>query len=273
MQARHFGSQSQVHSESQYQVMDVNEQRKKRERERHAQMTDEEKHEKLKKRCEAYHQNKTKKLEGREKGCTEEEKQEILKKRREAYQQRKSKEAEETKISCTEEEKQDILKKRHEAYQQIKTKEPEQMKKKCAQDRQRYANMESEQRKARIDQITSNKILKRSTPCKDSIAMENPAYITTEEEIGTSNLNARQRKPVTPGERQTLLQRRNEEFSEKRRKTVSKLSEKDTSEMNNDNNDIEPIKHPQVMIKGNMIYFILYRHIKKQYILYTTNHV
>ena len=109
--------------------------------------------------------------------------------------------------------------------------------------------MHLKHKKSRLKQNITKHEFKSNTSSTHSIAMENPAYMATEEEIGT-----RQRKPVTPGERQTLLQRRNEEFSEKRRKTVSKLSEKDTSEMNNDNNDIEPVKHPQVMIKGNMIY-------------------
>ena len=46
--------------------------------------------------------------------------------------------------------------------------------------------MQPEQNKARIVQIAANRELKRNTPCKESVAMENPAYVGTEEEIGTS---------------------------------------------------------------------------------------
>uniref|UniRef100_A0A452YIZ9 Uncharacterized protein n=1 Tax=Aegilops tauschii subsp. strangulata TaxID=200361 RepID=A0A452YIZ9_AEGTS len=46
--------------------------------------------------------------------------------------------------------------------------------------------MQPEQKKARIRQITANRALKRNTPCKESIAMENPTYVATEEEISTS---------------------------------------------------------------------------------------
>jgi DNA-binding IclR family transcriptional regulator len=84
------------------------------------------------------------------------------------------------------EEKQKMLEKRREAYKQKKTNEPELMTKRCAQDRQRYANMQPEQKKARIEKVAANKILKRNTPCKESIAMVNPAYIETEQEGRTS---------------------------------------------------------------------------------------
>ena len=68
--------------------------------------------------------------------------------------------------------KDELLKKRREAYQQKKEKI-------CAQQRQIYANMEPTQKKARIENINE---LKRNTASKDSIAMENPAYIATEQE-------------------------------------------------------------------------------------------
>lgn len=121
---------------SKSQVMDVKEERRKRDRERYAQMTDEEKKEKLKKRREAYHQNKKNK-----------------------------------------EEKKNV-------------------------------ELELEKR--------------------------------TEEVVIKSTTKAGQRKPVTPGERQTFLHRRNEEFSTKQRKTVSVSSQV-----------IEPKKHPQLLINGN----------------------
>uniref|UniRef100_A0A453ESB3 Uncharacterized protein n=1 Tax=Aegilops tauschii subsp. strangulata TaxID=200361 RepID=A0A453ESB3_AEGTS len=47
--------------------------------------------------------------------------------------------------------------------------------------------------------------LKRSTPSKDSIAMENPAYVATQKEVSTSKFSEKHVKRVTPGERQTLL--------------------------------------------------------------------
>jgi hypothetical protein len=132
--------------------MDAKEERKKRDRERYARMTSEKKQEKLKKRREAYHQMKTKESEQRTKRCTEEEKEKMLEKRREAYQQKK-------------------------------TKEPDKRIKRCAQDRQRYANMHPDKKKAKIEQVKANRELKRITPCKESIAMLNPAYIPTEQEV------------------------------------------------------------------------------------------
>jgi hypothetical protein len=101
----------------------------------------------------------------------------------------------------TDEEKQEKLKKRREAYQQKKKLE---------------------------------KAKKQSMPSKDSIAIVNPTYITTEE-VGASTLNERQRNPVSPGERQTFLHRRNKEFSTKERKTTSLSSQENTSVMNNGN--------------------------------------
>jgi hypothetical protein len=89
-------------------------------------------------------------------------------------------------------EKQEKLKRRRETYQQNKKLkepkkyaelEPEERKNICAQERQRYADKQPEQKKARVEQITAKKVLKRSMPCKESIAMVNPAYIPTEQEI------------------------------------------------------------------------------------------
>jgi hypothetical protein len=178
--------------------MDVKEQRRKRDREKYAQMTDEEKQEKLKKRREAYQQNK------------------------------KVKEPKK--------------------YAEL---EPEKRTKICAQERQRYADKQPEQKKARVQQITAHKVLKRGTPCKESIAMMNPAYKATEQEVGTSTVTVRQRKPVSRGERQSLLHRRNEEFLVKQRKTRSVSSEGDTCIMNSENDGMEPLKQPEVMINGN----------------------
>jgi hypothetical protein len=76
-----------------------------------------------------------------------------------------------------------MLKKRSEAYQQKKTKEPEKRTKRCAQDRRRYANMHPDKKKAKIEQVKANRELKSITPCKESIAMLNLAYIPTEQEV------------------------------------------------------------------------------------------
>ena len=81
--------------------------------------------------------------------------------------------------------------------------------------------------------------------------MRNPAYNATEHEGRASTLNVRQKKAMTPGERQTLLHRRNEEFSTKKRKTGSVSAQEDISVINSDAEDTEPIKHPEVMINGN----------------------
>jgi hypothetical protein len=66
--------------------------------------------------------------------------------------------------------------------------------------------------KARIEQVTTTRELKHISSCKESIEMVNSAYITTKQEVDTSSLNVRQRKPIPTEETQTLLHRRNEEF-------------------------------------------------------------
>jgi hypothetical protein len=144
-----------------------------------------------------------------------------------------------------------MLEKRREAYRQKKRNEQEQRVKRCAQDRQRYANMNPEKKKARIEQVRAYRKWKRNTPCKESIAMVNPAYIATEQEVllekhhqayqqkkrkkqdptfiateqevGTSNLNVRQRKPLPPKQIQTLIHHGNKELLAKQRKIVSKM--------------------------------------------------
>ena len=106
--------------------MNVKERRRKRDRERYAQMTDEEKREKLKKRREAYKKNK--------------------------------------------------LIQKTKKYADLKQ---EQRIKQCTQKRDKYANMQPEQKKARLEQIIANREFRRNTPCKESIAVVNPAYIAT----------------------------------------------------------------------------------------------
>jgi hypothetical protein len=74
---------------------------------------------------------------------------------------------------------------------------------------------------------------------KETIAVVNPACIATEKEGGTSTIYVSQRNHVTRGERQTLLNRRNEEFSAKQRKPASVSPQEDTTSMNNNNTGIE----------------------------------
>jgi hypothetical protein len=83
--------------------------------------------------------------------------------------------------------------------------------------------MPSEKNIAIIEQVTSNLELKPILPWEESVAMVNPAYIATEEEVGTCTLNVRGRKPISTGETKTLLHRRNEEFWTKQTNIVSKL--------------------------------------------------
>jgi hypothetical protein len=101
-------------------------------------------------------------------------------------------------------------------------------------DRERYARLTNEQKKERLrkqrEAYQRNKTIKEA---KKNTEQEPEKQ--TEEEV------ERQRKPVTPGERQTLLHRRNEEFSTKQRKSFLVSSQE----------VIEPQKHPQVLINGN----------------------
>ena len=59
-------------------------------------------------------------------------------------------------------------------------------KKKCARGRQKYTNVQPEQKKATIGQNVANREFKGNTSCKESIVMENPSYVETEEELCTS---------------------------------------------------------------------------------------
>jgi hypothetical protein len=213
--------------------MDAKEKKRKRDRERYAQMSNEEKQEKLKRLHEAY------------------------------LQKKKNKESTQLKENGTQGRK-----------QYIEEKQTKQKNKKCQHDRQRYANMQPEQKKARIQQITQNKELKRSTQIKDSIALENPAYIEPEPEnpayiepeleVRTSTFDLKQRKHVTPGERQTLLQRRNEEFTRKIGNIVVS-SKEETSKMKNGDNDEENPQLPEAIINGNTIIYTVLLHYKTIY--------
>lgn len=117
--------------ESPSQLLDPKEQRRKRDRDRYARMTDQEKQEKLKKRREAYHQQKRTSTNSTQiqKKCSQ----------------------------VTDQEKQQKLQK------------------KCMHERERYANMQPNQKKAKLEQDSANRARRRDTLSKNSIAMENPA--------------------------------------------------------------------------------------------------
>jgi hypothetical protein len=109
-----------------------------------------------------------------------------------------------------------LLEKHCQTYQQKKIKGEKQRTKGCMHNTYRYENMHSEYKKARIEQVTANHESKRITTCKESITMLNSTYITTQLEVRTSTLNARQ------AETQRLLHRRSGQFSANR-KSLSNL--------------------------------------------------
>jgi len=117
-------------------------------------------------------------------------------------------------------------------------------------NREEYANMQTEQKAARIQKITENKELKRRAQTKYSIALENPAY--RDMEVRTSTFDLNQRKHVTPGERQTLLHRRNEEFTRKIGNDVIS-SKEGTFKMRNRDDDGEHPHLQEAIINGNSI--------------------
>uniref|UniRef100_A0A453BJF0 Uncharacterized protein n=1 Tax=Aegilops tauschii subsp. strangulata TaxID=200361 RepID=A0A453BJF0_AEGTS len=157
--------------------MDAKEQRRKRDREQNARMTDEERQESK--------ERKRKRDRERNARMTDEERQES----KELKRKRNKKRNERT----TDEERQDQLKKRCEAYhQKINSgKTPEQKAAKCIKEKQKYANMKPKQKKARIEQIEARRQLECSTPSKDSIAMENPKYVATKQEVSISKFTAK----------------------------------------------------------------------------------
>ncbi|KAM3225720.1 hypothetical protein ACQJBY_058440 [Aegilops geniculata] len=149
----------------------------------------------------------------------------------------------------TDEERHEKLKKRREAYQRKKVsgKTPKQKAAKCAQEKKRYANMQTEKKKARMEQIEAHRQLKRNTLSKDSIAMENPEYVATEQEESTSTFTVKHRDHVAAGERQALLHRRNEEFTRRRKQAISVSSKEDESMTETCNENTQPLEQPQVM--------------------------
>uniref|UniRef100_K3Z0E3 ATP-dependent DNA helicase n=1 Tax=Setaria italica TaxID=4555 RepID=K3Z0E3_SETIT len=152
----------------------------------------------------------------------------------------------------TDEEKQHKLKKQCEAYNRRKDRDATQYQKICEKERQKYANMQPEQKKARIEQAITNRELRSSKTTKGSIAMENPPYMETDMsvEVSTSSLNVKHTKHVTPGERQTLLARQNKKFMKKQKRAIYSSSEEHVS-MSEEDNDIEMQKQPEMMNLGN----------------------
>jgi hypothetical protein len=208
--------------------MDAQEKRRKRDRERYERMTNEQRQEELKNAKEQKRKRDQERYKERNERMTDEERQDKLKKRREVYHQKKD-----------------------------SGKTPEQKAAQCAQERQKYANMQPEQKKARIKQIEARHQLRRNTPSKDSLAMENPEYVATEEEVSTSTFTVKHRDHVAAGERQTLLHRRNEEFTRRRKQTVPVSSKEDASMTETCDKNNQTLEQPQVMTYGNNLDFIL----------------
>jgi hypothetical protein len=91
----------------------------------------------------------------------------------------------------TDQEKQEKLKKRREAYHQKKQTEKkcpkvtdqkrrQKLQNKCVRERERYADMQQDQKKVKVEQVAANRALRHDTLGKNSIAMENPAYIASD---------------------------------------------------------------------------------------------
>uniref|UniRef100_A0A8I6XAN9 Uncharacterized protein n=1 Tax=Hordeum vulgare subsp. vulgare TaxID=112509 RepID=A0A8I6XAN9_HORVV len=121
--------------------------------------------------------------------------------------------------------------------------------------------MQPKQKKARIEQIGVRRQLKSNTPSKDSIAMENPEYVATEEEVRSSKLTIKHRNRVAAGKRQTLMHQRNEEFTRRRKQTVVEPSKEDTSMTETCDENNQPLEQPQVMTYSKNLDFILAFHL------------
>ena len=114
--------------------------------------------------------------------------------------------------------------------------------------------MQPDQKKAKIEQVVANKALRRDTLSKDSIAMQNPAYIKTSEstDVSPSAVSTRKKKHVTPGERQALLACRNEKFRAAPNRKNSTLPE-EGSKNTKVTNDIQAPKQLEVIKEGNKL--------------------
>ncbi|KAF6991924.1 hypothetical protein CFC21_008972 [Triticum aestivum] len=115
--------------------------------------------------------------------------------------------------------------------------------------------MQPEQKKAKVEQNKARRQMERNTPSKDSLAMENPEYVATEQEVSTFAVKHRDNVPA--GKRQTLLHHRNEQFMRRQRQTVSVSSKQDASMTKNTDENKEPLEQPQVMTYGNKSQFYI----------------
>ncbi|XBH84641.1 hypothetical protein VPH35_072765 [Triticum aestivum] len=116
--------------------------------------------------------------------------------------------------------------------------------------------MQPEQKKARVEQRKARRQMECNTPSKDSLPMENPEYVATEQEVSTSTSAVKHRDHVAAGKRQTLLHHRNEQFMRRQRQIVSVSSKVDTSMMKNTDENKEPLEQQRVMTYGNNLKFI-----------------
>ncbi|RCV21458.1 hypothetical protein SETIT_4G140900v2, partial [Setaria italica] len=160
------------------------------------------------------------------------------------------------------EEKQEKLKKRREAYHQQKrekcsqvTDQEKQQKiqKKCMHERERYANIQPNQKKAKLEQDSANRARRRDTLSKNSIAMENPANIATDNSQNVTQFatSIRHRKHVTPGEREALLAYRDEKLTAKTMGKTPATPDEDYSTNTKVIDDLESIKQPTNMKEGD----------------------
>jgi hypothetical protein len=107
-------------------------------------------------------------------------------------------------------------------------------------------------KKARMEQIGAYRALRRETPSKDSIAMENPVYVTTDKStiVKPPALDVRKRKQITPGERKALLARRNRKIIATTMRTDSTpLEEKCFMSIATSDQEIK--KKPEGLEEGN----------------------
>ncbi|EEE60808.1 hypothetical protein OsJ_14407 [Oryza sativa Japonica Group] len=195
-------------------LLDPNIRRRQRDRERYAQMTLQEKEEKLKKRREAYKRNKD---------------LNALANVEEPLHATHSGQAEQ------------------EIASQDKGSIPKQEKKALA--RMKYRNMGPDQKKAKIEQVIANRALRRNTPSKYSIAMESPTYIAldTSPQVPTRL----HRKHIAHDERQALVSRQNESFTIRWDTRTSVSVGEDPSICTQTANSIDPPKQQSITNTGD----------------------
>lgn len=135
-------------------------------------------------------------------------------------------------------EKEERLKKRREVYKvKNSSRDLTRKQKRCAHERDRYASMQPDQKRARIEKSGANRALRCNFAGNESIALENPAYVVEDlTSVSPSIMVTRQRKPVTAGERHALRIHQNNKFMKKRRTSNSGTSTEDVSMIEGDTN-------------------------------------